>query len=137
MMKTFTLSLLITLVLPSAAQAQAQAPEEMEPQFPQQQSAGDLMRACASSRYTRAGRERRRYCAGFVSGVEEAIRLLEHTGRSEFRLCTPITVSASSLAEVYMKYGEGHEGERADPAAEVVLHALREAYPCPEPKAEP
>ena len=108
-MKTLTLSLLIMLVLPPVALAQA-SEEEMEPQFPQQQSARDLLRACTASRYTRVGRERRRYCAGFVSGVEEAIRLLEHTGKSEFQLCTPAVVSASSLAEVYVKYSAGHEG---------------------------
>ena len=136
-MKTLTLSLLTMLVLAPVAQAQAQAPEEeMEPQFPQQQSAKDLLRACTSSRYTRVGRERRRYCAGFVSGVEEAIRLLERTGKSEFRLCTPVQVSASTLAEVYVKYGAGHAGELPDPAAEVVFHALRDAYPCAEPKDE-
>jgi hypothetical protein len=136
-MKTLNLSLLIMLALATAAQAPAQArEEEMEPQFPQQQTAGDLLTACASSRLSNVGRERRRYCAGFVSGVEEAIRLLAHTGRSEFRLCTPAEVSASALADVYVKYGARHQGELADPAAEVVLHALREAYPCPEPKEE-
>jgi len=129
-MKIRTLSLPIMLVLVTAARAQAPQ-DEMEPQFPQQQSAGDLLQACASSRLSSIGRERRRYCAGFVSGVEEAIRLLEHTGRSEYRLCTPADVSASALAEVYLKYGARHKGELADPAAEVVLHALRDAYPCP------
>jgi hypothetical protein len=134
-MKTPILSLLIAFALAPAAQAQAPE-EQMEPQFPQQQSAGDLLQACASSRLSNVGRERRRYCAGFVSGVEEAIRLLEHTDRSEFRLCTPANVSASALADVYVKYGARHQGELADPAAEVVLHALREAYPCPEPMAD-
>ena len=100
----------------------------MEPQFPQQQSAGDLLRACASSRLTSTGRERRRYCAGFVSGVEEAVRLL---GSGEQRgICTPPDVTASALAEAFVNYGATHEGELRDPAAAVVQHALATAYPC-------
>ena len=103
----------------------------MEPQFPQQQSAGDLLRACASSRLTSTGRERRRYCAGFVSGVEEAIRLLGPAGgHSAYRICTPPDVTASALAEAFVKYGASHKGELSDPAAAVVQHALASAYPC-------
>jgi hypothetical protein len=104
--------------------------EEMEPQFPQQQSAGDQLRACASSRLTSTGRERRRYCAGFVSGVEEAIRLLGPAGQSGPRICTPPDVTASALAEAFVKYGATHKGELDDPAAAVVQHALASAYPC-------
>ena len=108
------------------------AQEEMEPQFPQQQSAGDLLRACASSRLTSTGRERRRYCAGFVSGVEEAIRLFGPTGQSGPRICMPPDVTASALAEAFVKYGASHKGELSDPAAAVVQHALASAYPCRE-----
>ena len=106
--------------------------DEMEPQFPQQQSAGDLLRACASSRLTSTGRERRRYCAGFVSGVEEAIRLLAPVDKSAPRICTPPDVTASALAEAFVKYGASHKGELSDPAAAVVQHALASAYPCTE-----
>lgn len=116
-------------LLASAGNIAAQE-EEMEPQFPQQQSAGDLLRACASSRLTSTGRERRRYCAGFVSGVEEAIRLLGQGGQSGPRICTPPDVTASALAEAFVKYGASHKGELSDPAAAVVQHALASAYPC-------
>jgi hypothetical protein len=126
--------ILLLLFLCPVSFAQPGPQEEMEPQFPQQQSAGYLLHACASSRLTSVGRERRRYCAGFVSGVEETVRLLGASGRSELRVCTPGNVTASALAEAFVKYGAGHEGELKDPAAEVVLHALTEAYPCaPEP----
>ena len=64
----------LVVIFPLVAAGEPQ-PETMEPQFPQQQTAGDLLKACASSRLSNAGRERRRYCAGFVSGVEEANRL--------------------------------------------------------------
>ncbi|MEJ2384616.1 MAG: Rap1a/Tai family immunity protein [Xanthomonadales bacterium] len=102
-----------------------------KPEFPQQQSAGDLLRACASSRMTAAGRERRRYCAGFVSGVEEAVRLLGSGQAAEVRLCTPADVTAAALADAFVRYGASHEGELDQPAAGVVLYALAAAYPCP------
>jgi hypothetical protein len=108
----------------------AQEGEDMELQFPQQQSAGDLLRACAASRLTATGRERRRYCAGFVSGVEEAIRLLDNGGNEGPRICTPPDVTASALADAFVRYGATHKGELKDPAAAVVQHALAEAYPC-------
>jgi hypothetical protein len=125
------LALLLTVAL--SAPAFSQAPEEeMEPQFPQQQSAGDLLRACASSRLTSIGRERRRYCAGFVSGVEESIRLLDLGAGQAPMFCTPETVTASALVDAYVRYGANHKGELKDPAAEVVLHALVAAFPCAE-----
>ena len=127
---TAAISLSFFLML-SAGSLDAQE-EEMEPQFPQQQSAGDLLRACASSRLTSTGRERRRYCAGFVSGVEEAIRLLGPAGQSNPRICTPLDVTASALAQAFVKYGASHKGELSDPAAAVVQHALASAYPCSE-----
>ena len=95
-----------------------------------------MLLACASSRLSRMGRERRRYCAGFVSGVEEAIRLLQQgsptTDPAATRICTPAHISAGELAEVFINYGANHEGELPEPAALVVLHALQSAYPCPE-----
>ncbi|MGD8266031.1 MAG: Rap1a/Tai family immunity protein [Chromatiales bacterium] len=121
-----------SIMLAISATLAAQEGEEMEPQFPQQQSAGDLLRACASSRLTSTGRERRRYCAGFVSGVEEAIRLLGPQGKPGIRICTPPDVTASALAKAFVKYGARHEGDLRDPAASVVQDALASAYPCSE-----
>ena len=120
-------ALLLTLAPLVGAHAQEDA---MGPQFPQKQNAGDLLRACAASRLTSTGRVRRRYCAGFISGVEEAVRLLQRHGKIERRVCTPPDISAAALADVYVKYGATHKGELPDPAAEVVLHALVDAYPC-------
>lgn len=106
--------------------------EAMVPEFPQQQSAADLLYACASSGLTRLGRDRQRYCAGFVSGVEEAVRLLHASGRSEHPLCTPPDISATTLAKAFVRYGANHKGELQVPAATGVLHALEEAFPCPD-----
>jgi hypothetical protein len=122
------LCLSVALLVPMVAPAQSSR-EEMEPQFPQQQTAGQLLTTCASSRLTSTGRERRRYCAGFVSGVEETYRLLD-ADAAEKHFCVPPDISASALADAYVRYGAGHQGELDDTAAEVVLHALEAAYPC-------
>ena len=120
-----------TLLMTLAPLVGAHTEEDaMEPQFPQKQNAGDLLRVCVASRLTKTGRVRSRYCAGFVSGVEEAVRLLQRHGKIERRVCTPPDISAAALADVYVKYGTSHKGELPDPAAEVVLHALVDAYPC-------
>jgi hypothetical protein len=120
-------TLLITLAPLVGAHTQE---DEMEPQFPQKQNAGDLLRTCASSRLTATGRVRSRYCAGFVSGVEEAVRLLQKDGKIERKVCTPPDITAAALADAYVKYGVSHKGELPDTAVEVVLHALADAYPC-------
>ena len=115
---------------PLSATGQTPPANEAEPEFPQQQSAGDMLMACASSGLSRIGRERRRYCAGFVSGVEEAVRLLRMDDQTSVRICTPAGITASQLAEAYITYGATHKGELPDPAALVVLHALQATYPC-------
>jgi hypothetical protein len=120
---------LLALLL-AVSNAAAQEAEKMEPQFPQQQSARDLLFACASSRLTGTGRERRRYCAGFVSGVEEAERVLHPGGAEQRSFCTPPDVTASALAAAFVRYGSEHDDELDAPAARVVLRALQDAYPC-------
>jgi hypothetical protein len=130
------LTLIALSLAPLIAAAQAPPTEQAQPEFPQQQNAGDMLLACASSRLSRVGRERRRYCAGFVSGVEEAVRLMQMDGPTQVptstRICTPENISAGELAEAFIQYGANHEGELPDPAALVVLHALQSAYPCSE-----
>jgi hypothetical protein len=146
------LTLITLLLAPLLAAGQTPPTEATQPEFPQQQNAGDMLLACASSRLSRLGRERRRYCAGFVSGVEEAARLLQLGGeisivmpdqmsdpmseprsdQAPTRICTPENISASELADVFIHYGANHEGELPDPAALVVLHALQAAFPCPK-----
>lgn len=116
--------------LVAAAPVLAQEAEQMDPQFPQQQTARDLLIACASSRLSSLGRERRRYCAGFVSGVEEAERVLHPGETVERTFCTPPDVSASALAAAFVRYGAEHDEELDLPAARVVLRALEHAYPC-------
>ncbi len=130
------LTLIALSLAPLLAAGQAPPAEETKLEFPQQQNAGDMLFACASSRLSRVGRERRRYCAGFVSGVEETVRLMQMDDpmrdSASTRICTPENISAGELAEAFIHYGANHEGELPDPAALVVLHALQAAYPCTE-----
>lgn len=99
--------------------------------FPQQLTASELLYACASSSLSNRGRERRRFCGGFISGVEESLRLLDArqglAGPSG--VCVPKGVSATTFGEMYRKYARDGK-DREKPAAAVVIDALRDAYPC-------
>ncbi len=123
--------LIVAVALPLLALAQGPE-EEMEPLFPQQHTAADLLRLCSSSVMTHSGRERIRYCAGFVSGVEESARLLSIAGGLAHPICPPGRVSSRDLASTYLRYAGGRDRDLGKPAAEVALQALQEAYPCPQ-----
>lgn len=99
--------------------------------FPQQITAKKLLVYCSSSAMTRAGRERRQYCAGFVSGVEESVRLLGGGPSGSMRgICVPEGVSARKIAEGYVDHALPRQASMDKPAAAVVIEALRDKYPC-------
>jgi hypothetical protein len=104
--------------------------EEAPSEFPQRMTAKDLMLACASSSLTDVGRQRRRYCAGFVSGVEEGARILRAQQVSAAAICLPPRTSDSVLASAYTRYASKGGRELERPAAELVLEALSATYPC-------
>jgi len=118
-------------LLPMLALAQEPVTQE-QTQFPQQMSASRLLEACASSALTQTGRERRRYCAGFVSGVEEAVRILQEQHRLEASVCLPEGVSAKALSDVFIRYSANRQQHMDKPAAGIVLEALMDAWPCKE-----
>jgi hypothetical protein len=112
-------------LLLTAGAARADEPAAVHPQ---QLSARDLLQACASSALTATGRERRRYCDGFVSGVEEGIRLgVQAPGMN---ICVPPDISSRRLSEAYIRYAADHRNDLGRPAAVVVMDALRETYSC-------
>jgi hypothetical protein len=124
---------LLPLLLGGAAVVFAeQQPIDPDVVFPQRLSARDLLYACNSSAITHVGRERRRYCAGFISGVEEAARLLQarHGTGGGARICLPVDVSSRRLADLYSKYAAQNESLLERPAAELALDALANAFPC-------
>ncbi len=127
-------SMLLPLLLlaPALAVGEPQQPGDPEVIFPQRFSARELLYACNSSAITQVGRERRRYCAGFISGVEEAARLLQvgQAADGTGRICLPIDVSSRRLADVYTRYAAQHDAVLEQPAAQVTLDALASAFPC-------
>jgi len=100
--------------------------------FPQQLTARDLLTYCSSSSLTDLGRKRQRYCWGFISGVEETIRLPLHASSQPvaLKVCVPKGVSSRNLAKAYILYAGRRDTNLARPAAQMVVEALSNAYPC-------
>jgi len=117
------------LLLPLSAMTQQQ-PDEMEPQLPQQLSSKDLLIKCSSSLLTNRGRQNRLYCYGFVSGIEEAARLLNQQGKADIPVCAPSGITARRLASEFVRYTNSHKQNLDKPAAEGTLQSLSEAFPC-------
>ena len=124
---------LLVLIAALAMPAGAQEPgDEPDTYFPQQTSTRDLLVACASSSLTAIGRLRKRYCLGFVSGVEEAARLqqLRDPTKTRSLFCVPTGTTARALAEVFVRHASGPGVDLDGPSASVVLEALAQGYPC-------
>jgi hypothetical protein len=119
------LIVLLAVLMPVVSTAQ-----DMETAYPQRVRAGTLLSTCASSALTSADRERRAYCAAFISGVEEGVRQLETAGGVKATVCTSSWINFQALVNDYMNYAAEHRQRMGEPAAAVVIDALREAYPC-------
>ena len=104
---------------------------EEERYFPEQMTAQKLLHACASSSMTATGRERQRYCYGFVSGVEETERLLRgELSAAPPVVCLPHGKSASFYAGVFRKYAARQGTDLERPAVRVVMEALEWEFRC-------
>lgn len=103
-----------------------------QPIFPQQLTAHDLLTYCSSSSLTDLGRQRQRYCWGFISGVEESIRLTLHASGQPvaLKICVPKGVSSRNLAKAYTQYAGRRDTNLARPAAQIVIEALSNSYSC-------
>ena len=101
--------------------------------FPQQLTAQDLLIFCSSSSLTSVGRNRQRYCWGFISGVEETLRFTLHTSGQPAapKICVPENVSSRTLAQRYIQYAGSRDTNLAPPAAQIAIKALLNSYPCP------
>jgi hypothetical protein len=106
--------------------------DESEAVFPQRLNAQELLYTCNASAITSKGRERRRYCEGFISGVEEASRLIQADRTVGQKICMPSATSSRELRAVYTRYATKNTQLLAEPAAQVALGALQLAYPCLE-----
>ena len=128
-MKTIYIGILFFLAWSSALAIDET--ETNQPIFPQRLTAHNLLTYCASSSLTELGRTRQRYCLGFISGVEETVRLpLLSSQPFAQNICVPKGVSSRNLARAYTKYAGRKDSNLERPAAKVVVEALANAYPC-------
>ena len=118
-----------TLLLSSPGAA---SNNDAEAVFPQQMNARQLMTFCASSALTARGRTQRRYCDGFVSGVEEGLRLYEFSFPVAPRVsvCMPAGTSSRELSQAFIQYSTSMDVDLEKPAAAVVLEALKKKFAC-------
>jgi len=125
-----TMALMTAVFLTSVAGAEEQDRDE-ESYFPQQMTAKQLLNACASSTMTNRGRKSRKFCEGFISGVEETLRLqsMKQPSNDSTLLCVHKGKSASNFADMYIDYASKRNSLDA-PAASVVIQALQTTYPC-------
>ena len=100
--------------------------------FPQQMSANELLVLCASSSLTAKGRLRRRYCDGFVSGIEEGLRVysLQFPSQMSNTVCVPEGTSSRAMSEAFVKYASKKGVALDQPAAAVVIDALGKSFAC-------
>ena len=130
-MRPAFLALCSTLLLPLSGNASTDDGEEV---FPQQMNAKKLMTFCASSALTAKGRNQRRYCDGFVSGVEEGMRLHKFTHPADsdvdVAFCVPAGTNSRALSEAFIRHATKQDVNLEQPAAAVVLEALQRRFPC-------
>lgn len=90
------------------------------------------MTFCASSNLTKRGRAQRRYCDGFVSGVEEGLRLYEFLFPVAPRVsvCVPMGTSSRELSQAFVQYATSVDVDLEKPAAAIVLEALKKNFAC-------
>ena len=125
---TMLLPLLLAPCLATGGQ-----PDENGSYFPQKLTAQDLLYACASSSLTSQGRERQRYCTGFISGVEETLRYFGSGEPAAAALCFPRSMTARNYGDVFINFASRKGTDTGRPAVEVVREAFMAAFPCDRP----
>lgn len=128
-MRYFFLCAFTALLWPIPGSASAQ---DAQPVFPQQMNANELLLLCASSSLTVNGRLRRRYCDGFISGIEEGLRVynLQFPSQMPNTLCVPAGTSSRAMSEAFVKYASRKDVALDQPAAAVVIAALGRSFAC-------
>ena len=128
-MKPAFVAICATLLLPLPGTASTPDDEAV---FPQQMNARQLMTFCASSALTAKGRIQRRYCDGFVSGIEEGMRWYKMTypTESKIALCVPAGTSSRTMSRAFIQHATSKGVDLDKPAAAVVLEALKKEFTC-------
>lgn len=107
----------------------AEENSEWESFFPQQMTAKELMVTCTSSYMTSTGRQRKKYCSGFISGVEETTRMQNKHDITP-KICLPKGKTSSQYTDIYMNYASRKTTNLSKPAALIVIEALQDSFPC-------
>lgn len=128
-MRSAFVAMCSTLLLPLPGTASI---GDSEAVFPQQMDARKLMIFCASSTLTAKGRTQRRYCDGFVSGIEEGMRLYKFTypAGSDVAVCVPSGASSRTLSQAFVRHATSKGVDLEQPAAAIVLEALHKEFAC-------
>lgn len=128
-MRPAFLALCSTLLLPLPGIAST---DDDEAVFPQQMDARRLLTFCASSALTPKGRIQRRYCDGFVSGIEEGMRLYKfnYPAKPGVGICVPAGTSSRELSQAFIRHATAKGVDLQQPAAAVVLEALQQGFAC-------
>jgi hypothetical protein len=113
--------------LASFASAQHAAPV-----FPQQINAKERTVFYASNSPTEKGHVRRRYCEGFISGVEEGLLVcrLNHPSQTSELVRVPTGTSSQQMSEVFIRYASRKDVALEKPAAAAAIEALIDAFAC-------
>jgi len=128
-MRTLFLLLLWVIATPIPAAEEKVAADTI---FPQKLTAGELKVFCAASVMTNIGRQRQRYCDGFLSGIEEGVRVLGLNSKMEAApsLCVPADVPAWQMRSTFVKNSAGMQPAKDKPAAMYAIEVLEKSYPC-------
>ena len=110
----------------------AEDSNEEDAYFPQTLTANELLMACSASSLTETGRKRKSYCKGFISGVEEGVRMFGYKSGTipAPGFCVKPGSTSSQLAKAYIKYTSDKRPDLGRPASLVVIEALKSEYPC-------
>ena len=100
--------------------------------FPQKLTAKELQVFCAASAMSNTGRQRQRYCEGFLSGIEESVRVLGRISGTEttLSLCMPADVSARQMRSAFVRNSVDMEPAKDKPSAMFAIEVLERSYPC-------
>jgi len=128
-MRTLLLMLLWVLAAPVISAEESDAPE---PVFPQKLTASQLLVSCAASSMSATGRLRQKYCEGFLSGLEEGVRVHSLISKQEVApsLCVPPDVSARQLRSAFVRNSANMTLSREKPAAMFAMKVLQHSFPC-------
>jgi len=127
--------ILLPLVL-AIGLVRAEQPDESGTWLPQKLTAQDLLYACAASSLTSQGRERQRYCRGFISGVEETLRYYGTGESGGVTFCFPAGMSARNYGDIFIKYASRKGIDTGRPAVAVVREAFEEAFSCKQQEGQ-